>query len=232
MRIVSWNAQHGGGRRAARFAETLADFDADAVVITEFRNNSSGKKIIDILQASGIANFSGNNTPAKANTVVIGAKSNFEYANLDKLRGEDHRCVRAQIGSLDLFGLYFPQRHEKVPVFEALCALESSVLESDSLLIGDFNTGRHLLDEVGSTFYGSEYFDRLEGLGWVDAWRSRNPTKSEFSWFSNAGNGFRIDHAFASKSLNSKIRRIIYDHSVREAGTSDHSALVIDIEDV
>ena len=114
-------------------------------------------------------------------------------------------------------------------MFDSICSLDPTVLKEQSLLLGDFNTGRHFLDERAKTFYCAEYFDRLENLGWVDAWRSRNEGTKEFSWFSNAGNGFRIDHAFVSSDLNKRIQSVTYDHSVREAGLSDHSALVVDV---
>lgn len=43
------------------------------------------------------------------------------------------------------------------------------------------------------------------------------------------GRGFRIDHAFASAQLATRARGCWSDHTVRELGLSDHSALVVDL---
>jgi len=118
---------------------------------------------------------------------------------------------------------------EKARIFDAICALDPSVLDEQSLLIGDFNTGRHFLDEQKKTFHCAEYFDRLQDIGWIDSWRSRNEKTREFSWFRNAGNGFRLDHAFASSELNVRIESVGYNHIVRETGLSDHSAMIVDV---
>ena len=68
-------------------------------------------------------------------------------------------------------------------------------------------------------------------MGWVDAWRDRNPEGREFTWFSPRPdqNGFRLDHAFLSPTLASRLRDVRYDHSTRESHASDHSALVVDL---
>lgn len=229
MRIVTWNARHGGGNRAKAFAERLAEFSPDVAIISEYRNNASGEKIRRILSDSGLPNCSSVVTAAKTNTAWIAAADSFEPERLPGLGDESHRCVRARVRGINVFGFYFPQKHEKVPVFDAICSLDPSILNEPSLLIGDFNTGRHYTDESGKTFYAADYFDRLEEIGWIDAWRSRNADASEYSWFSSAGNGFRIDHAFATSALNSRIQSIRYDHTVREQGLSDHSAMILDV---
>jgi len=36
--------------------------------------------------------------------------------------------------------------------------------------------------------------EQLIELGWVDAWRFLHPAKREFTWFSSANNGFRLDY--------------------------------------
>ncbi len=95
-------------------------------------------------------------------------------------------------------------------------------------MIGDLNTGLHRLDEAGATFHCAAAFAALPKAGWDDAWRLCNGAAREFSWFSAAGNGFRIDHAFASCDLAGRIVAASYDHSARE-GLTDHSALMVAI---
>ena len=229
MRIITWNARHGGGRRATAFAETLASLSPDVGVITEYRNGPAGAQIKNGLEYAGLNYFSSILTPAKLNTVLLCSRTPFEERRLDSLGEETHRCIWALAQGINILGFYFPQNREKAAVFDSICQLDPSVLKEQSLLIGDLNTGRHFLDERAKTFHCAEYFDRLEDIGWIDAWRSRNEEAKEFSWFSNAGNGFRIDHAFVSSGLNRRIKSVAYNHSVRESGLSDHSALIVDL---
>ena len=229
MRIITWNARHGGGTRATTFAEKLASLSPDVAVITEYRNGPTGAEIKNVLEHAGLPYFSSVSTPAKLNTVLLCSRTPFEERRLGSLGGESHRCTWAIVNGRNILGFYFPQNKEKAKVFDSICSLDPNVLEEPSILIGDFNTGRHFLDERAKTFYCAEYFDRLQELGWVDAWRSRNQDVKEFSWFSNAGNGFRIDHAFTSSRLNKEIEYVGYDHEVREVGLSDHSAMIVEL---
>jgi len=101
------------------------------------------------------------------------------------------------------------------------------------LLIGDFNTGLHGIDEVGSTFHCAEDFARLSGIGWTDVWRNFHGQASEYTWFSTLrggriGNGFRLDHAFATQSLLPQISACRYSHAEREQNISDHSVLILE----
>ena len=52
------------------------------------------------------------------------------------------------------------------------------------LLVGDFNTGLHGIDEVGSTFRCAKDFARLSAIGWTDVWRSFHGQATEYTWFS------------------------------------------------
>jgi exonuclease III len=61
----------------------------------------------------------------------------------------------------------------------------------------------------------------------VDSWRSRNPGTWEYSWYSHHGNGFRIDHVFSNPAADASIQAVAYDHTPRETGVTDHSALVV-----
>ena len=71
-------------------------------------------------------------------------------------------------------------------------------------------------------------FQQLLKNGWVDAWRSRNKDKQEFTWVSTKQkNGFRYDHALVSTSINKAITEVRYNHNVRLEGISDHSMLIL-----
>ena len=101
--------------------------------------------------------------------------------------------------------------------------------------MGDWNTGAHRLDETGKTFVCAEHFAKLSSLGWTDLWRHHNSGATEWTWYSRLkggvrGNGFRLDHAFATPSLRSRITSCKYSHAERDAGISDHSMLIVEVE--
>ena len=52
-----------------------------------------------------------------------------------------------------------------------------------------------------------------------------HPLGSEFTWYSQKKNGFRIDHILLSVGLRQCIRSADFYPSERESKTSDHSIL-------
>ena len=134
-------------------------------------------------------------------------------------------------GSL-VAGAYFPLKKPKVEFWrnEFLPYAERHVAEA-AILLGDWNSGQPYLDEAGATLYAAREFASLSEMGWVDAWRSTHGDGREFTWYSVKPhfNGFRIDHAFLSPSLAPRLLGARYDHSTRETGATDHSALVVDL---
>ena len=45
-KIITWNIRHGGGTRTDNILHSISNHNADTVILTEFRNNKSGIKII------------------------------------------------------------------------------------------------------------------------------------------------------------------------------------------
>jgi exodeoxyribonuclease-3 len=127
------------------------------------------------------------------------------------------------------------QDDPKTHFWDAVLRSAEGRLHEPWLFIGDFNTGAHGVDEAGKTFVCAEHFMALSSLGWTDAWRQHNPNLTEWTWYSRfkgsaRGNGFRLDHAFASPILKSRVSSCRYSHEERERGASDHSVLVLDLE--
>lgn len=231
MRIITMNIQHGGGKRVSQLLEHITRMAPDILVLSEFRNNLAGQTIRDSLLEQGLIWQQTIEVDPKTNTLLIASCNTFSTATFhDDLGINGHRCLKACFSEFDLYGLYFPNQKAKQPVFDFLNKLHPRVLENHSLLLGDFNTGCHFADESGKTFLCASDFEKLIQRGWIDTWRSRNPDSREFSWYSNAGNGFRIDQALASPPLNDKIERVHYDHFPRETQATDHSAMVLDLK--
>ena len=109
--------------------------------------------------------------------------------------------------------------------------MDDDYLIENSVIIGDLNCGIPFEDSETKSFEHTYLFQLLLKNGWIDAWRSRNKDKREYTWISTKQkNGFRYDHALLSQPLNEKLKAIEYNHEVRIKGLSDHSYLVLDID--
>ena len=92
----------------------------------------------------------------------------------------------------------------KTRFWNAVFGAAAARLHEPFLLVGDLNTGAHRVDETGKTFVCAEHFGKLSAPGWTDMWRHHNPGATEWTWYSKLnggarGNGFRLDHAFATR---------------------------------
>jgi hypothetical protein len=72
-------------------------------------------------------------------------------------------------------GCYFPQRQEKSIVFEYI--LSQIEIDMPLIVLGDFNTGKHLIDEDKATFYCAEYMGKLEESVLLDMWTMKERAK-------------------------------------------------------
>jgi exodeoxyribonuclease-3 len=229
MRLLTLNIRHGSGRRAAHLVEWLARSAADVVLLTEYRENANSNLFKTSLSDIGYDWQASSSIVAGENAVFLASRAPFVVAYNIGGPGFQHRMLLAEFEDFKLLGAYFPQGAAKKPVFDFLISDASRLLGETGMLIGDLNTGKPYLDEVGKTFACVDGFEGLEAVGLVDAWRSRNPAMREFSWFSSSGNGFRIDHVFCTSLLDKRVSGVAYDHGPRESAATDHSALMLEI---
>ena len=166
------------------------------------------------------------------NSIFMASFEPFNGSIFPELNEHVNKVIRAEFeNDLVVYGMYFPQRKKKEVLFKFILERIDHERDKKLLFIGDFNTGKHLIDEEGSTFYCSEYFDKLEEVELIDLWRKAHGDKKEYTWTSNSGNGFRIDHAFGNYKISRHVKTCRYNHKVRDVGTSDHSILVLELKD-
>jgi exonuclease III len=229
MRLLAWNIRHGGGRRLPSIFDALAVHAPDVVVLCEYRQ-STGPLLRAALKQMGYSFATDIEPPRGRNGVLIAARHPLRAARvLSHHVEEPYRLVHTELPcGLQLVGVYMPNLLRKVPYWDAVLRAARRRRGGPAIFVGDFNTTRHFLDEAGAVCLTSQYMDDIERAGFRDAWRDRNPAAREFSWYSHRGNGFRLDHAFCSAPLASRLRAIRYSHDERLRGVSDHSAIVMD----
>jgi exodeoxyribonuclease-3 len=231
MRLLTWNIRAGGGVRLARIAEAIVAHDADVLVLTEYRSGEAGKRLRAVLLDQGYVWLSPVEPPAISNGVLIASRMKPRaVAHVTEHVPEPWRMLTVTVGQIRLFGIYMPNLRAKIPYWEALIDAAVPHVKARTLAVGDFNTCRAFVDEPGATDVTAKFMDKIQAAGFRDVWRDRFPEGREYSWYSHRGNGFRIDHAFASSHLAKRIGTITYSHVERTSGLSDHSALIIDIQ--
>jgi exonuclease III len=230
-RVLAWNIRQGGGSRLPAIAEALARHDADILVLSEYRGGDSAYRLREMLQRLGYAHVTTPLPPPGRSGVLIAARRRFRsHSALTLDLPEPYRLVTVEIAGLCVCGVYMPNLRAKVPYWEALIAALANRSGEPALAIGDFNTCRAYVDEAGAIDATAYFMDRVEAIGFRDLWRHRYPDGREYSWYSTRGNGFRIDHAFLSPALAAGAGTIAYSHDERLAGLSDHSPLIVDLE--
>lgn len=230
LRIMAWNIRHGGRSGIPAIVERIAGHAPDVAVISEYRCNHAGDKLRTGLSETGLSEFRFIPAPSRLNGVLIAARSSATAAQSIAFGLEKpHALVQTEIAGISIVGVYMPNGVAKTPYWEAVVNYASSQAATQTLFIGDFNTGRHFEDERGATLVSAPFMDVMEEKGFIEVWRQRNPEAREFTWLSPRGNGFRLDHAFASASLNERIIDVAYSHDERLQRISDHSAMIVDI---
>lgn len=234
IKIIEWNIKHGGStKRIPNILGSILKFDADIVVITEFRSQRQDELVAG-LTTGGYTNFISSNPDMNKNGIFVASKVEIRQIPTSYIHdGARQRWLELEITDLNcrMLCLHVPGAGDawgKEPFWKAVLEYAKENLGGRGMMVGDFNTGLEI-DAQGTLFVLSEYMEALLDMGWVDVWRASNPGVREYSWFSNAGNGFRLDYLYASPSIMKDVREVRYSHEERERKFSDHSILVATI---
>jgi exonuclease III len=245
MKLLVWNIRHGGGKRLDRIVEEIAAYDADVVALTEYRAGP-GRILCTAMREHGWTRAETTDPRANENGIAVLARVPMQRrrrcpaAPEHRLRWLDIDLPEHGFGIAVLHvpaagsNRTHPLNLSKARFWETILRAAAARLHEPFLLAGDWNTGAHHVDEKGKTFVCAEHFVKLSASGWTDMWRHYNPGRTEWTWYSTLkggvrGNGFRLDHCFATPSLRPRITACRYSHAEREAGISDHAILLVEL---
>ena len=234
VKLLSWNIRSGGGQRCNAIADAIGGYDADVVVLTEYRPRSTAP-LLQELERGGYGHFVLSDPDPKVGGVAIASRMRMvEEKPLGALGSFAPRLRIARIPDADLrvCGFYGPLPRD--PYHDcwrgALKALREQA-PFPVIVAGDFNTGAPGGDGPGPRFLCSQYFARLSTLGYVDLWRrEREAGAQEHTWY-GPRHPYRIDHAFGSRSVLPRVGRCWYSHVERERKISDHSIVLVELSD-
>jgi exonuclease III len=245
MTLLAWNIQKGGGDRIPRLVEEISAYDPDVIALTEYRAGP-GVALCDAMKERGFPYVETTNPTGNRDGIVVFSRSSIQLKPCPAPPESQFRWLDIDlpeygfgIGVLHIIAAgsspKSPCTAAKTRFWDAVLHVAAARLPEPSLLIGDWNTGAHRLDEAGKTFVCDQHFARLSELGWTDLWRHHNSGVTEYTWYSKRKggvrlNGFRVDHAFATPSLMPRIASCRYSHKERDAGVSDHSMVIVEVE--
>jgi len=225
MKITSLNIRQGGGKRIDALIEYLDPSSSDVFLIQEFRGNSGGARLKAHLEHHGFQCHSPDGIDSNQNTILIAARA-LEPVQLDSPPNQ-WSIAAARIEGITFFNVYFPQKQGKKIVYKWI--FENAGKFKNTVLVGDFNTGRNDIDLQGDAkFFCETDFKKLSSEVLLDVYRHLKGDRREYSWYSSSGNGFRIDHVLCTRDLASRMCDVNYHHVTRDTIT-DHSSLQFEI---
>ena len=248
MRISVWNIQNGGGKRIHGIVRALAEAGSDLCVLSEY-SSTSPHQLIDALGNHGFNNVLHTQPEGRQGGVLVAAKTPIQLGDIGDCPSPDRWLhVLVPTADLEIGAAYIPNsersRTEKFEYWQWLLHVGTDLVHQKAIICGDFNTGLPYVDEDGKTLVCAEPMAQMLEFGWTDLWRRAHPERRESSWWSNAGNGFRLDHALASPSVGSLCQEVEYKNRIgdqcvvhpkrlsdgcTQRPLSDHSLMVVEL---
>lgn len=234
MKILTWNIKHGGSSRIDDILQTLVNHNPDLMVLTEFRVKNE-IQIRSHLKNAGWYFQLSSNPEKNTNGIFIACKEPIELYEIeqDRMPNAQHRWLNILVPRLGLYvlGVHIPgsgDKWGKENFWKAVVQYAEDRIDTQSIIIGDYNTGLKI-DAEGTPFAFRKYMEKLANIGWMDAWRIKHPLERDFTWFSDAVNGFRLDYAFITPMLRNRLGVAVHSHEERTKKYSDHSSLIIEL---
>ncbi len=234
MRIMAWNIRHGGGgARMPLITLAILEHTPDVVVLSEFRAGVGGQ-IRGVLSDHGLTHHATTPTEPGKNGLLIASRGPIEPTGsaVGRLPGRWLEVVHTGSG-VRLGAVHAPDdtiRAEQKVYWHDLLAHARGLRDASVVLTGDFNAGRRGIDSESGRFGAERSIGGLAALGYVDAWRTVQGDRREYTWFSHRGRGFRLDGAFVSQPLGGLLQTAVYSQLERTENVSDHAVFRMDLD--
>lgn len=253
MRLLTWNVA-GRVRRRPEQVRRVLGLQPDVVALQEVTPTTVRQWSADLARAGfHVATTADRARPEGRRLlgVLIASRAPLRPRPLRDLAWPE-RALAVTTSGIGLFNFHSPISPSpglaKVRMHERLHRLLAAG-RGPRVLCGDLNTPRRETVEGEVVTFArdskarlrperGERWDRaelalirgLEGRGWRDAFRSLHgygPRDRSWTWPN--GGGYRLDHVIVSREV--EVIRCEYVHQWREAGCSDHSALLAEVRE-
>lgn len=225
MKCINWNILSGGGSRKEKIIERIKTYDADIVVLTEFRQGESGRYLREQLDHIGLTNQA--ITAKKSNThngVLIASRFPVCESALPTLSTKlSTNVLVCNVNKLIIVAAFCNDQ----ATFNELMMYVESIPCTDVLLIGDLLHG----DRRSDPTHYQKSLKRLLKNNWIDIWRKDNPRSNVFCHTNKGNSGqSRPDHVFANGQAENWVVDCEYDMKPLEDGLSDHAPMLFTLE--
>lgn len=251
MRLVSWNVA-GRVKRLPEQAERLLELAADVLCLQEVTRNTLPRWRALLQEAGYVGLAHGELAVAERKrplAVLTASRMPLHTVLVDEVPWPERVLAVHLSDGTEIVNVHSPISPKpdlvKIRTHEAVYRhLADEPPGHARILCGDLNTPRkehtdgtvwtfarnrygHLRPERGERWDRAELalIRGLERYGFRDAFRFLHPEADEISWeWARWGGGYRLDHLIVSGEI--AVEQCRYEHSWREEGLSDHSALV------
>lgn len=249
MKVISWNVN---GLRSIISKNILpglfADHNPDILCLQETRCPCD--TLIPNLPSSYL--FSHIFESDKKGYAGVGIFSKIQPISIVENELIKGRCICLEFEKFFIVNLYVPNSKNDLSALpfrtnewepKVLEFIKKLQLQKNVIVTGDFNVAPTCYDthsRTSSTTNGvtpterKDYEKLLKEGNLIDVWRDLNPSKKDWTWFSNFGNaramnkGWRIDMILMSKALYDSCNEINANILTNVIG-SDHVPLTIEI---
>lgn len=250
MKIVSWNVNGLRSVYKNGFVDWFKKVRADIVCLQEIKLQD-GQVPEEISKIKGYYSYFSFAVKKGYSGLAVFTKE--KPLKVEKKLGlkrfdEEGRILRLDYKDFVLIDFYIPhggREKEKLPykleVYRYLLKYLNRIKDEKVVIIGDFNIAHEDIDLArpkqnrNNIMFTEEERKQLSGLislGFVDSFRKLHKDGGHYTWwpyFANARErdlGWRIDYAFVSKKLNSKLKKAFI---LKESGGSDHCPVGIEL---
>ncbi len=253
MKIISWNVNGIRSVQGKGFAETLAQLDADCILLqeTKAQDDQVEKALENIdhyhiyINSAERKGYSGVALLTRQEPLRI--SYDIGIAEHD----QEGRVIVAEYETFFLINVYVPNSGEKLVRLdyrktwdqEFLAYLQKLQSQKPLIACGDFNVAHQAIDiarpkanynkSAGYTQVEIDGFSHFVSAGLVDSFRHFHPETVAYSWWSFRANarqkniGWRIDYVLTSKTL---INQVSEAFILPDIMGSDHCPVGIDIK--
>ena len=254
MKIISWNVNGIRAIQNKGFAETIAQLDADCILLQETK--AQADQIIKALEDIDGYHIYSNCAERKgySGVTLLSRQSPLQIINDIGIAEHDRegRVIAAEYEHFFLLNVYVPNSGQELVRLdyrqtwdqEFLAYLQQLQHQKPLIVCGDFNVAHREIDiarpkpnynkSAGYTQAEIDGFSRLiTEAGLIDTYRYYHPETVAYSWWSYRANarakniGWRIDYVLASKTLVNNIKEAFI---LPDITGSDHCPVGIGID--
>lgn len=248
MKIISWNVNGIRNVYKKDFIDWLEEIRVDIICLQEIKAHQD-QLPWDLTRIGDYTSYFSSASKKGFSGVAVYTKQKPQKVKPQiglKRFDNEGRFLRFDFPQFSLINLYLPhggrQKENldyKLAAYDFLLDYLTKIKKENLLLIGDFNIAHKEIDlarpkqnknNIMFTPEERKQIDKLIKLGFTDTFRKFHKKGEYYTWWlyqlRDQNIGWRIDYAFASKSLKPKIKDSFI---LSEVKGSDHCPIEVDV---